>query len=730
MEWTFQQMCGLVTAVDKLHTGDISLDNGVKRYCRHGDIRPANILWFESDTDSNGILVLADMGVAAFNRTYSRSKQPGRYVAQISGYHPPEMVMADGVVNPTFDIWSLGCVFLDMIAWALGGNTWLHAFNEARVDEPSILVRSDVFYRIVKDEGEGDKYDAILKGSVNEWIGKMYDHRNCTPTLKNVLKTIQKKMVVVARNKRARANDLVSIFDNLSNDPSITMSTANEADSMEEIEIAPALLHSLRTEGYNKTDDHPIKSMKTITDEETHREIPLSPADSRHHHPVDPETETHGQEDTSSERSVTSEIPVPRPPQGIQRQLWFFDSFTYRPHDFPTLVDDIIYLLPFRRRLIFWLAPPVSTGKKRVWWRCTCGEPLYDDIPIAVQTLQRQLEDNAQTRTGEEQRNPDREQVRPLMQWLPSWNGILNPIETIATALRNVFESTGTDNVLPVHNTNVSTVSNPQDDREQDNLHLLLCIDKSRMTSVKQECLGTIGDDKELFTFLRGQYESFDMDANMVPDVYACPRDGSHNATCICLPPVKRIESGEYRCSPQPKQEPEEGKHPAVKPSHLKHYFDGRHPMKVIDRRCLDQIPKRVKGRLAVLPGVYAPQCLPYVVALPSAAYFRATLGHEIILPFICVFGDRPLQNLPDAVRGCFMIDDIARRQAYVLAIVQVSDCTRNATNGKYYSQAYVRFLLGQVVVQRLEPPDSPRVRAEAHKLDGSLGSPTPWSFI
>ncbi|KAK7949516.1 hypothetical protein PG988_016155 [Apiospora saccharicola] len=173
MRWLSRQLCGLTSAVRKLHGGKISTEvfnDGKTRYCRHGDIRPENVLWFKRDHDKYGVFVLSDMGVSTFNRTYSRSRQPKTYVAQIPGYHPPESVISGGRVDRTFDIWSLGCVYLEMIAWALGGRDYLYKFKDARLKELDTPIQSDVFYKVVREVNDDGKIVdmAMVKSEVRK----------------------------------------------------------------------------------------------------------------------------------------------------------------------------------------------------------------------------------------------------------------------------------------------------------------------------------------------------------------------------------------------------------------------------------------------------------------------------------------------------------------------------------------------------------------------------------
>ncbi|KAK8041733.1 FAD binding domain protein [Apiospora rasikravindrae] len=327
------------------------------------------------------------------------------------------------------------------------------------------------------------------------------------------------------------------------------------------------------------------------------------------------------QPEKPSERSDTVETPMPRP-QATQRRRQPIGLFTYRPRNLACLLDDLLYMLPFREKLCSWMAPPVPAGKTRIWWRCKdCGESLYGDVrlanPDAVQDIRNRLQGSIQTDHQSQQQG--QQDDRPLVKWISSWNWILNMRESISGALRRLFAPPPE---LPVYRTR-STAA-PSDPR--DNLYLLLCVDKGGIKSLHQELLRDIRDDVELFEFLRELYYSirprqrdwftlrslktvslvrFDMDANRYPVVYtddnayACRRRDS--ADCVCFPSKRRIESNEYKCTPVPKEkEPEV--HPALLHEHLTHYFKRPHAFTEPQRYILDQVPKRVNGPLTAPP--------------------------------------------------------------------------------------------------------------------------------
>ncbi|KAK8081322.1 kinase-like domain-containing protein [Apiospora saccharicola] len=234
MKWVSQQLYGLIKAVMRIHSGLEDFDRSatlnpsrVMHYGRHGDIRPDNILWFRKTTDTFGILVLSDMGLSTFNRDNSKSNQPVKNENRIPVYHPPESVLKDGRINRTFDVWSLGCLFLEIVAWALGGNDYREEFATERTTVSHFGYEEKVFYEIIKiePEPEGEQkpepiHTVQVKERVVDWISKMHKHENCTAFIHKVLEIIQEHMLVVLspKNKpRATSAKLLPLFEELTN---------------------------------------------------------------------------------------------------------------------------------------------------------------------------------------------------------------------------------------------------------------------------------------------------------------------------------------------------------------------------------------------------------------------------------------------------------------------------------------------------------------------------------
>jgi len=131
LSWMAQQVAALSEALHLIHssrTQSVVGDDPDYRYGRHGDIKPANILWFPSPKNP-GVLQLADFGLAGFHEenVEKPARTPGRRIGGTPAYMAP-----DPVVSRSYDMWSLGCVMLEFMVWSLGGYKALRTFYSAR----------------------------------------------------------------------------------------------------------------------------------------------------------------------------------------------------------------------------------------------------------------------------------------------------------------------------------------------------------------------------------------------------------------------------------------------------------------------------------------------------------------------------------------------------------------------------------------------------------------------
>jgi serine/threonine protein kinase len=120
----------------------------------HADIKPENILCFR-ETDSKIVLKLADFGEA----TPVKSGLKTDKVARILTYRPPEY-SPENTITLNYDVWSLGCLFLGFVNWAILGPEGIESFEQEREDEqdeaaitekPGQMTEDTFFKRIRKE---------------------------------------------------------------------------------------------------------------------------------------------------------------------------------------------------------------------------------------------------------------------------------------------------------------------------------------------------------------------------------------------------------------------------------------------------------------------------------------------------------------------------------------------------------------------------------------------------
>jgi serine/threonine protein kinase len=119
---------------------------------RHGDIKPTNLLWFPDPGDRNGrgTIKISDFGAAEFNTVVSLPSASNSISHSLS-YRPPECDLPDSIISTSYDIWTLGCLYLEFITWFMGGSKLLDEFRCCRRQCSRGLCRTNAFFEIVRD---------------------------------------------------------------------------------------------------------------------------------------------------------------------------------------------------------------------------------------------------------------------------------------------------------------------------------------------------------------------------------------------------------------------------------------------------------------------------------------------------------------------------------------------------------------------------------------------------
>ena len=136
-QWVLDECHGITESIGAIHLPQEVQHPGLSRSALiHTDIKPENILCFRQRTvEGNGeeasyTLKLADFGSAVhvdMNTTFTSQR-----VAHTKTYRPPEHDVP-GNISAKYDIWCLGCLYLDFVTWAIRGWEGVQRFEENRL---------------------------------------------------------------------------------------------------------------------------------------------------------------------------------------------------------------------------------------------------------------------------------------------------------------------------------------------------------------------------------------------------------------------------------------------------------------------------------------------------------------------------------------------------------------------------------------------------------------------
>lgn len=132
----------------------VSRSQRTKAYGRHGDIKPENILWFKDHQSSGlGTLKIADFGLTRFHHRQSRSNISPVGMGNSPTYRAPEFDMPGGLLSRSYDIWALGCLYLEFITWYFLGWDGVLRFSKLRETKRNDLSAEDCYFELLGSPG-------------------------------------------------------------------------------------------------------------------------------------------------------------------------------------------------------------------------------------------------------------------------------------------------------------------------------------------------------------------------------------------------------------------------------------------------------------------------------------------------------------------------------------------------------------------------------------------------
>jgi len=194
--WSLRQMLGISRAVNDLHSIN----------CRHGDIKPGNILHFPGEGGDLGLLKLADVGVAKVHVQTTWNRNGGTSTkASTLAYEAPEAEDPAAINAPrsrAYDLWSLGCVIIEFAQWHLHGNEGLRSFESER--HPGTYR----FYERI-NTGGGHPPTVFVHPAVDRMIANLGKHEQYRGSvLEMAVKLARDRLLVIEPSKRITAEEL------------------------------------------------------------------------------------------------------------------------------------------------------------------------------------------------------------------------------------------------------------------------------------------------------------------------------------------------------------------------------------------------------------------------------------------------------------------------------------------------------------------------------------------
>ncbi|KAI3393401.1 hypothetical protein diail_4296 [Diaporthe ilicicola] len=245
MRWLANQCASIADALKSVHAGAESWLNttddpaGQQRLMNkigiHGDIKPENIFIFSKGQKAKELamgppttgkgtttpsgrssrsgspssvvddrdLVIGDFGGGDF---YDASKHPDPLRQMTVTYRPPEYDTKLKPVSRSWDVWGLGCTYLEFVTWFLLGRAGLKEFAKRRTTRTAAGKLSDEYFDTFVDPSQTGGVGAILKGPVLDWINDLARHRNASPFIRDFLNFISHRMFIIEDAVVSRAS--------------------------------------------------------------------------------------------------------------------------------------------------------------------------------------------------------------------------------------------------------------------------------------------------------------------------------------------------------------------------------------------------------------------------------------------------------------------------------------------------------------------------------------------
>ena len=166
--WFLKQLRGLAEALKDIHdlSGGFNQRTGpqlpvpsspsseFRKSAWHHDLKPENILHYKVPDSDKGKFQIADFGSGKVH-TYRSGSVNTQSPNGTLTYEPPEAKKVGKTSRP-YDMWSLGCVFLELLGWAVWGSGSVESFAGDRIarrfpDSQTDKIEDDCFWQMAEN---------------------------------------------------------------------------------------------------------------------------------------------------------------------------------------------------------------------------------------------------------------------------------------------------------------------------------------------------------------------------------------------------------------------------------------------------------------------------------------------------------------------------------------------------------------------------------------------------
>ncbi|KAI0544715.1 kinase-like protein [Xylaria curta] len=261
-QWLLGESLGIAESLAAIHQATATTEPGTQHVLAprlHADIKPRNILCFETREGGHQsfTLKLADLGFS--RKVNGNSTLEAEKVTHIKTYRPPEYDL--GIINLNYDVWCLGCVYLEFITWAVLGWSAIDTFGDIRMkemyDPQTSSARGDdcedTFFRKVARAprlydlwgfkpriekrteitstktaisqrvfrfGRGKMWISCkVKDSVKRHLDTIRNHEMCNHEFRKFLDFIETRMLVIDAGTRASSQEVEAFLRGMMNAP-------------------------------------------------------------------------------------------------------------------------------------------------------------------------------------------------------------------------------------------------------------------------------------------------------------------------------------------------------------------------------------------------------------------------------------------------------------------------------------------------------------------------------